>query len=170
MSEVERPNILLVDDRLENLLALEGVLGDEDYTLFKATSGQEALRLVLKHAFDLILLDVQMPEMDGFEVAKLLRSKKKTEEIPIIFITAINKERKYIDKGYEVGAENYLFKPIEPEELKDKVRGSLQYHEYKKRMKLHEARLMERKKKKQGAKNDLSCSVPSKPPLYPLAG
>ena len=171
MSEFERPNILLVDDRLENLLALEGFLGDEDYTLFKATSGQEALRLVLKHDFDLILLDVQMPEMDGFEVAKLLRSKKKSEDIPIIFITAISKERKYIDKGYEVGAENYLFKPIEPEVLKDKVNASLRYHNYKKRMKLHEARLMERKKEKQGAnKNNLSCSVPSKPPLRPLVG
>ena len=89
MSEVEKPNILLVDDRSENLLALEGVLEDENYTLLKATSGQEALRLVLKHDVDLILLDVQMPEMDGFEVAKLLRSKKKTEAIPIIFITAI---------------------------------------------------------------------------------
>ena len=169
MSEVERPNILLVDDRSENLLALEGVLGDEDYTLFKATSGQEALRLVLKYDFDLILLDVQMPEMDGFEVAKLLRSKKKSEDIPIIFITAINKERKYIDKGYEVGAENYLFKPIESEVLKDKVRGSLRYHDYKKRMELHETRLMERKKEKQEIKNNLSCSVPSKPPLCHLA-
>jgi PleD family two-component response regulator len=170
MSEFERPNILLVDDRSENLLALEGTLEDEDYNLFKATSGQEALRLVLKHDFDLILLDVQMPEMDGFEVAKLLRSKKKTEDIPIIFITAINKERKYIDKGYEVGAENYLFKPIEPEVLKCKMRASLQYHDYRKRMKLHEARLIEKKKEKQEAKNNLSCSVPSKPPLYPPAG
>ena len=170
MSEVGKPNILLVDDRSENLLALEGVLESEDYTLFKATSGQEALRLVLKHDFDLILLDVQMPEMDGFEVAKLLRSKKKSEDIPIIFITAINKERKYIDKGYEVGAENYLFKPIEPEVLKHKVRTSLQYHSYRRRMKLHEARLMERKKEKQEIKNNLSCSGPSKPPLYHLAG
>jgi PleD family two-component response regulator len=111
-----------------------------------------------------------MPEMDGFEVAKLLRSKKKSEDIPIIFITAINKERKYIDKGYEVGAENYLFKPIEPEVLKCKVRTSLQYHDYRKRMKLHEARLVERKKEKQGTKNNLSRSVPSKPPLCPPDG
>ena len=168
MSEFEKPNILLVDDRSENLLVLEGVLEDENYTLLKATSGQETLRVVLKHDVDLILLDVQMPEMDGFEVAKLLRSKKKTEAIPIIFITAINKERKYIDKGYEVGAENYLFKPIEPEVLKRKVKTSLQYHEYRKRMKLHETRLIEKKKEKQGAKNNLSYSVPSKPPLCPL--
>ena len=169
MSEFEKPNILLVDDRSENLLALEGVLEDEEYELFKTTSGQEALRLVLKHDFDLILLDVQMPEMDGFEVAKLLRSKKKSEDIPIIFITAISKERKYVDKGFEIGAENYLFKPIEPEVLKSKVKASLHYHDYRKRMKVHEARLLERKKEKQGAKNNLSYSGPLKPPLCHLA-
>ena len=161
MSEFERPNILLVDDHSENLLALEGTLEDEDYNLFKATSGQEALRLVLKHDFDLILLDVQMPEMDGFEVAKLLRNTKKSEDIPIIFISAISKERKYIDKGYEVGAENYLFKPIEPDVLKRKVKTSLQYHHYRKRMKLYEVQLIERKKEKREIENKLSCSIPS---------
>jgi PleD family two-component response regulator len=165
MEEFEKPNILLVDDRSENLLALEGILEDENYNLFKTTSGQEALLLVLKHSFDLILLDVQMPEMDGFEVAKLLRNSKKSKDIPIIFISAISKERKYIDKGYEVGAENYLFKPIEPDVLKSRVKASLQYNHYRKQMKLYEARLIERKKEKREMKNNMSCSVPLNPSL-----
>jgi response regulator RpfG family c-di-GMP phosphodiesterase len=148
MAEVEQPTILLVDDRSENLLALEAILEDEQYQLLKATSGREVLRLALKHDLDLILLDVQMPEMDGFEVAKLLHNNNKSKDIPIIFITAISKEPKYIDKGYEVGAENYLFKPIEPDELKSKVKASLQYHKYKKQMKSYEGRLLERKKEK----------------------
>jgi response regulator RpfG family c-di-GMP phosphodiesterase len=148
MAEFEQPTILLVDDRSENLLALEAILEDENYQLLKATSGQEVLRLVLKYELDLILLDVQMPEMDGFEVAKLLHNNTKSKDIPIIFITAISKDPKYINKGYEVGAENYLFKPIEPDELRLKVKASLQYHEYKRQMKSHEGRLMERKKEK----------------------
>nr|ABD75786.1 predicted signal transduction protein [uncultured bacterium] len=144
----EKANILLVDDKAENLLALEGTLEDENYNLFKAISGHEALHLVLKHDFDLILLDVQMPEMDGFEVAKLLRSKEKSQAIPIIFITAISKEPEYIRKGYEVGAENYLFKPIDPEVLKSKMKASLEYHRYQKRMELLEKRVMEVKQKR----------------------
>jgi CheY-like chemotaxis protein len=133
-STTEKENILLVDDRPENLLALEGALEDLNCNLFKATSGQEALRLVLKHEFDLVLLDVQMPGMDGFEVAELIRGKQETRELPIIFITAISKEQKYIHKGYEVGAENYLFKPIEPDVLRNKVKAALDYHRYKKKM------------------------------------
>jgi len=144
----EKANILLVDDRPENLLALEGTLEDENYNLFKATSGREALRMVLKYDFDLILLDVQMPEMDGFEVAKLLRGKEKSKAIPIIFITAISKEPKYIHKGYEVGAENYLFKPIDPDVLKSKIKVSLEYYRYQKRMELLKKRVMEVKQKK----------------------
>ncbi len=134
MSAFEKANILLVDDKPENLLALEGALEDKNNNLFKAASGHEVLRLVLKHEFDLILLDVQMPEMDGFEVAKLLRDKKESKDIPIIFITAISKEPQYILKGYEVGAENYLFKPIDPDVLRGKVKAALDYNRYKKKM------------------------------------
>ncbi len=144
----EKANILLVDDRPENLFALEGILEDENYNLFKATSGHETLRMVLNHDFDLILLDVQMPEMDGFEVAKLLHGKKKSKDIPIIFITAISKEPKYIREGYEIGAENYLFKPIDPDVLKSKINASLEYYRYHKRMKLLEKRLTEVKQKR----------------------
>ena len=144
MSEFEKDNILLVDDKTENLLALESILEDLGCNLFKATSGQETLRMVLNHEFDLILLDVQMPGMDGFEVAQLLRGKKRTQDIPIIFITAISKEQKYIQKGYEVGAENYVFKPIEPDELKRKVTTSLTFQRYRKKMRALEQKQKER--------------------------
>jgi CheY-like chemotaxis protein len=142
-----KENILLVDDRPENLIALEEVLDGLGYNLFKATSGQEALHLVLKHRFDLILLDVQMPIMDGFEVAKLLRGNNESKEIPIIFITAINKDPQYVARGYELGAENYLFKPISPDDLRNKVETALKYHRYKKQMKLHDMRKAELQKK-----------------------
>lgn len=140
MAELEKPNILLVDDRPENLLALESVLEDLNCTIFKATSGQEALRLVLKYNFDLALLDVQMPEMDGFELAQLLHGKKETKELQIIFITAISKEQEYVKKGYDVGAVNYLFKPIEPDILKNKVNVALKYSNYKKKLHAVEAK------------------------------
>ncbi len=148
MAMESRERILLVDDRPENLLVLEGVLEDCGYELFRATSGQEALRMVLKHEFDLVLLDVQMPGMDGFEVAQLLHGKKETQDLPIIFISAISKEPEHIYKGYEVGAENYLFKPIDPVELRQKVEASLKYHRYRKQMKLHEIRTITRQQQK----------------------
>lgn len=148
MTERTKPNILLVDDRAENLLVLEGVLDGEGYNLHKANSGPEALRIVLKQPFDLILLDVQMPDMDGFEVARLLRGKKESKEIPIIFITAISKEAKYVSKGFELGAENYLFKPIDPTILKEKVRNAIQYYRYKRQMKVYEEQLREKRKER----------------------
>ncbi len=137
--EFDKINILLVDDLPENLLALEAALEGSGHTLFKANSGDDALRLVLKHEFDLILLDVQMPGIDGFETAKLIYGMKGFQHIPIIFLTANSKEPEYIHKGYEVGAENYLFKPIDPDELKHKVHVSLQHRKYKKKMQALEA-------------------------------
>lgn len=135
MSEAgEQALILLVDDRPENLLAMESALEELGCTIFKAGSGREALRLTLKHPFDLVLLDVQMPEMDGFEVAKLLRTRKESADLQIIFITAISKEQHYIQKGYDVGAMNYLFKPIDPDVLRDKVKVALKYSDYRKKM------------------------------------
>ncbi len=113
--------ILLVDDRPDNLFVLESILKSPELTLIKATSGNEALSLVLEHDFALALLDVQMPVMNGFETAELLRGFEKTKHIPIIFITAINKEEKFIFKGYQSGAVDYLFKPLHPDILKSKV-------------------------------------------------
>ncbi len=124
-------NVLLVDDRPENLIALEALLDQTNLRTIKADSGNKALGLMLEFDFALVLLDVQMPEMDGFEVAELMRSKDKTKSIPIIFITAINKEDRYVFKGYEKGAVDYLFKPIDPDILRSKVNVFLELHRKK---------------------------------------
>lgn len=118
----ERSTILLVDDRPENLLVLESILDNADVELVKSLSGNEALSLVLERDFALVLLDVQMPEMDGFEVAELMRKHPKTKHIPIIFISAISRDKKHIFKGYETGAVDYLLKPIDADILLGKVR------------------------------------------------
>ncbi|BBO83880.1 hypothetical protein DSCO28_44460 [Desulfosarcina ovata subsp. sediminis] len=117
----EKIKILVVDDRPENLLSIGAVLESPGLTIITAASGNEALGLVLEHNFALILLDVQMPGMDGFEVAELLRSNEKTRHLPIIFVTAINKERPHVFTGYEKGAVDYLFKPLDPLILRSKV-------------------------------------------------
>lgn len=114
--------ILLVDDRPENLLSLEALLSDEGYKLVRAMSGNEALLQTLRQDFALVLLDVQMPQMDGFETAELMRVNPKTRNIPIIFVTAGMKDLKFQFKGYDTGAVDYLAKPIEPVILKSKVR------------------------------------------------
>ena len=120
--------ILIVDDRQENLLALEAVLKSSDYHLMFAGSGEEALRCLLKDDFAVILLDVQMPGMDGFETARLIRARKRNENTPIIFITAIYQSRENIVQGYSLGAIDYLFKPFHPETLKSKVEAFVKIH------------------------------------------
>jgi len=114
-------NILIVDDEPSNLLALEAILEPLNQNLVRATSGKEALKHALKDDYALILLDVQMPEMDGFEAAELLRKRARTRDVPIIFLTAISKDRKFVSRGYDVGAVDYLFKPYEPDILRSKV-------------------------------------------------
>lgn len=131
------PSILIVDDREENLIALQALLEDSGAEILKATSGNEALSLMLKQDIALVLLDVQMPGMDGFEVAELMRGNVQTREIPIIFVTAINKDQQYIFKGYEAGAVDYLSKPIEPLILKGKVAVFLKL--WRQRKALHNA-------------------------------
>lgn len=113
--------ILAVDDKPENLFALEASLDFPNVDVVKASSGNEALTLVLENDFALVLLDVQMPDMDGFETAELMRSNPATKHIPIIFVTAISVEQKHVFRGYEAGAVDYLFKPIDPEILTSKV-------------------------------------------------
>src|SRR5688572_24219305 len=118
----EQPiNILLVDDRPENLLALEALLQPLGYYLVKARSGQEALRYVLQYDFAVILLDVQMPNMDGFETAELIRRRELSRSTPIIFLTAVSTSELHIAKGYLAGAVDYLLKPFLPEILLAKV-------------------------------------------------
>ncbi|MCP4119345.1 MAG: diguanylate cyclase [Desulfobacteraceae bacterium] len=114
-------NILIVDDRPENLLTLELLLEKPELNIVKAESGNQALGMLLQYDFALVLLDVQMPEMDGFETAELMRSSRKTKHIPIIFVTASHTEKHNIFKGYDSGAVDYLFKPLEAAVLKSKV-------------------------------------------------
>lgn len=114
--------ILLVDDRPENLIALQDILEQEGRTFLTATSGNEALKIVLRNQdIGLIMLDVQMPDMDGFEVARLLKANPKTRDISIIFVTAINKEEQYVLKGFEEGAVDYLQKPLDINVTRAKV-------------------------------------------------
>ncbi len=124
-----KSNILLVDDRPENLLVLEAILSGGEFNLIKAHSGEEALTHVLKKEFALILLDVQMPGIDGFETAKILKSREKSRSIPIIFVTAISKEQEHVRAGYLAGAVDYMYKPIEPETLKTKVNAFVKIFE-----------------------------------------
>ena len=114
-------NILLVDDQPKNLLALEAILAGSGRNLIKAHSGPEALRCLLRDDFALILMDVLMPGMDGFETAALIRERDRSSHTPIIFLTAAGMSETYMFKGYSVGAVDYLFKPIEPEVLRSKV-------------------------------------------------
>lgn len=114
--------ILLVDDREENLISLEEILAEDNRVFLKATSGNDALRLALRNPdIGLIMLDVQMPDMDGFEVAKLLKSNAKTKDLSIIFVTAINKEEQYVLRGFEQGAVDYLQKPLDVNVVRAKV-------------------------------------------------
>jgi two-component system cell cycle sensor histidine kinase/response regulator CckA len=158
MKEVRLPdpvNILLVDDRPDGLLALEAVLNDPQYRLLKAASGAEALAILEREGCAVILLDVQMPQMDGFETASLIKRLPGSMNIPIIFITAINKDLRYVYQGYERGAVDYLFKPFDPQILRWKVAVFVELFQKNKELKrqseilrkkdgeLHEARKME---------------------------
>lgn len=144
MSNRSDINILIVDDKQVNLLVLESLLEDMNCNIIKARSGNEALGLMLDYEFALVLLDVQMPDMDGFEVAEFMKMNSKTRYVPIIFVTAISKEKKCMFKGYEIGAVDYLFKPIEPIVLQSKVKIFLELYNQK-RLLEEQAKLLELK-------------------------
>jgi len=152
MNTDEKFNILIVDDRPENLLTLESILESPDLKILKATSGNEALGLLLDHDISLVLLDVQMPGMDGFETAELMRSNERTKNIPIIFVTAISKQRKHVFKGYEKGAVDYLYKPLDLEILKSKIRAFIEFFKHKKALEVTTRKLQETVKELDKAK------------------
>lgn len=129
------PKVLLVDDDVKNIFALETILEPVKIKTVSATSGEVALEMLMQDEYALILLDVQMPGMDGFETAALIQQNSRLKNIPIIFVTAINKENHYIKQGHEVGAVDYLFKPIEPSILLSKVRIFLSLYSQNKQMK-----------------------------------
>lgn len=114
-------SLLLVDDRPENLLALRAILEPLECHLVEARSGTAALKYLLEQEFALILMDVQMPGMDGFETAELIKEREKTRHIPIIFVTALSKEQHYVFRGYTSGAVDYISKPFDPDILRSKV-------------------------------------------------
>jgi signal transduction histidine kinase len=121
MSLQEPSNLLIVDDLPENLQALDALIRDDKRVVYRAQSGDEALALLLEHEFALAILDVQMPDMDGFELAELMRGTERTRHIPIVFVSAAGKELNYAFKGYETGAVDFLHKPLDPDAVRSKV-------------------------------------------------
>jgi PAS domain S-box-containing protein len=147
-SRGERVNILLVDDRPENLLALDAILEPLGERLVRAHSGDEALKCLLTDEFAVILLDVQMPGLNGFETAELIKSRERTRYVPIIFLTAISKDEAYVFRGYSVGAVDYMSKPFQPDVLRSKVAVFVDLYRKQRQLKqqerlLHEATIRE---------------------------
>ena len=136
MSTTAKSTILIVDDKPSNIYALQRLLEKEDRLLIDANCGKDALKMALSLDIDLIILDVQMPDMDGFEVASILKSNKRTQDIPIIFASAEKKEQESILKGFEEGAADYLSKPLDAEVTKAKVAVMLKLQAQKKELKL----------------------------------
>jgi CheY-like chemotaxis protein len=121
MSAQDPSKLLIVDDLPENLRALDALIRDEQRQVFQAHLGREALTLMLEHEFALAILDVQMPGMDGFELAELMRGTERTRNIPIVFVSAAGRELNYAFKGYEQGAVDFLYKPLDPDAVRSKV-------------------------------------------------
>ncbi|HXH75408.1 MAG TPA: response regulator [Bacteriovoracaceae bacterium] len=122
-----KPHILIVDDHPENLLAMRAVLESPNYEITECSSGMDALRCLLCEHYDLILMDVHMPELDGFATATLIRERPKTQAIPLIFVTAQMMDEESTLKGYKTGCADYITKPFNPETLKKKVEFFLSY-------------------------------------------
>src|SRR5215213_9498008 len=139
----EPVDILLVDDRAENLLALEAILEPLGQRLVRARSGEDALRCLLEKDFAVILLDVQMPGLNGFETAKMIKARERTKHVPIIFLTAISKDEEYVFKGYSVGAVDYMSKPFQPEILRSKVQVFVDLYVQQRRIAEQEQRIHE---------------------------
>jgi len=119
--DIDAVNILLVDDEPKNLIALSAVLDGPDRRLVTASSGEEALRHLLHQDFAVILLDVHMPGIDGFDTAELIRGRERTKDTPIIFLTAEIRGQGFVSRGYSLGAVDYIVKPFDPEALRAKV-------------------------------------------------
>ena len=135
--------LLVVDDREDNLFSIETILEKDNYTIVKASSGRAALKVLLQqHDFTLILMDVQMPDMNGFETASLIYEREKLRHIPIIFITAHNHGEEYIFKGYKMGGVDFIYKPINPELLRYKVSVFVELYQKTHQLLAHESKLI----------------------------
>ncbi|UMZ14769.1 hybrid sensor histidine kinase/response regulator [Pseudomonas sp. MPFS] len=142
--------LLIVDDLPENLLALEALIKREDRLVYKALSADEALSLLLQHEFAMAILDVQMPGMNGFELAELMRGTEKTKNIPIVFVSAAGRELNYAFKGYESGAVDFLHKPLDTHAVKSKVNVFVDLYRQSKAMK-QQVEALERSRREQEA-------------------
>ncbi|WP_214410092.1 response regulator [Sphaerisporangium fuscum] len=140
----DRAKILLVDDREENLIALEAILSSLDVVAVRAKSGEEALKALLSTEFALILLDVRMPGMDGFETAAHIKRRERTRNIPIIFLTVVDSAPDYAFRGYAAGAVDYLTKPFDPWVLRAKVSVFVELYTMNRRLAEQAALLRER--------------------------
>ncbi|WP_186445964.1 EAL domain-containing protein [Paenibacillus cremeus] len=157
MMNEDKVNILLVDDQAENLLALEAVIERDDYNLVKAYSGEEALKYLFKYEFAVILLDVQMPGLDGFETAKIIKSRVKSKNIPIIFVTANNMDEQHVYTGYFVGAIEYILKPFDPNTLKAKVQGFVEIYKTNRKLTEQTEKLLQKTKELEKAYKELTA-------------
>lgn len=142
-AQKEKVDILMVDDRPGNLLSLKGVLERPDYNLVSALSGEDALNLILRQDFAVILLDVAMPGMDGFEVASTIKQRERFKNIPIIFVTASVHHIEWIFKAYSVGAVDFLHKPLDPHAVRAKVAVFVELYRQKQQLKRHAAKIQE---------------------------
>ncbi len=138
--------VLIVDDHPANLLALEAILSPLGQQCVRATSGAEALKRLLEDEYAVILMDVQMPGLDGLQTARIVRERAKTREVPIIFLTAISRDAAHVSRGYDVGAVDYLVKPLDPEILRSKVQVFVDLWRAKKRLERHEAVIRRRER------------------------
>jgi signal transduction histidine kinase len=150
MQDASPTKLLIVDDLPENLQALEALIRGDGREIFQAGSGEEALALLLQHDFAMAILDVQMPGMDGFELAELMRGTEKTRQIPIVFVTAAGKELNYSFKGYEAGAVDLLYKPLDPRAVKGKVQVFVALYEAREAMR-RQVEALEAAQQKQAA-------------------
>lgn len=137
-AETTAANVLLVDDLQENLVALEALVRQPGRRIFTARSGEQALSLMLEHPFALAIVDVQMPAMSGFELAELMRGTERTRAIPIVFVSAAGRELNYAFRGYDAGAVDFLYKPLDPHAVRSKV--SVFVELFRQRQELQEAK------------------------------
>lgn len=159
---MERPAILIVDDREENLLALERILERTGAVIVKAHSGNDALKACLNHEFALALLDVNMPEMNGYELAELMRGEQCLSTIPIIFLTAAYTQQHQVFQGYSCGAVDYMVKPLQPEILLNKVEVFLDIHRQKRELLLRGRELERLNRELQQAKEAAEAATKAK--------
>jgi signal transduction histidine kinase len=158
MNQDSGTKLLIVDDLPENLLALEASIRDDGYDIYQASSGEEALSLLLEHEFALAILDVQMPGMNGFELAELIRGMARTKHLPIVFVSAAGRELDYAFTGYENGAVDFLYKPLDAYAVKSKVRVFVDLYQQRHELRRQLAALEEARRRQQALVNELQAA------------